>query len=74
MIVSQTKTDLDEVECSLRKASQGTEDVIRALRIKKARKRGYFDAAKLYFAQSVKRSGKSKNLLNNIYRFLFKNT
>jgi hypothetical protein len=76
MIVNRTKTDLDKAARSLHELShiEVKQDIIRQLRIEKARKKGYFDAAKLYFTKSAKQLGKSKNLFNNIYRFSLEKT
>ena len=66
MIVSRTKNDLDKATRSLDEFSSAEvkQDIIRELRIEKARKKGYFDAAILYFTKYAKQLGKSKNLFS----------
>jgi hypothetical protein len=76
MIINRTKTDLDKTTRSLDElpSTEVKQGIIWELRIETARKRGYFDAAKLYFTKGAKQLGNSKNLFNNIYRFSLKKT
>ncbi|CAF3796438.1 unnamed protein product [Rotaria sp. Silwood1] len=82
MIVNRAKTDLDKATCSLEELSIRVvkQDIIMELRIEKARKKGYFDAAKLYFTKSAKQLGKRYGTIiaidfgtTNVHAGVFKN-